>query len=241
MIPRIIHYCWFGKGNRNRVIRRCIRSWAAVMPEYEIREWNESNLPPENAYLNEVLSRGLWSKAANYVRLYALLVEGGIYLDTDVEALRSFDPLLSHECFIGFQQREDGVDWVNNAILGAQSGHQYIRDCMDATLKAFDADHTILRGPQVATAVLREHGLIKYGLQTVGGVTVYPIEYFSPYGWNEQFSADCVTRDTYTIHRWQASWVKRSPRERVGRVLRSIARTIPGARSVRAALRSLRP
>lgn len=239
MIPRVIHYCWFGNGSRNRTIRRCMRSWSAIMPEYQIKEWNESNLPPENAYLKEVLSRRLWSKVANYVRLYALLVEGGIYLDTDVEAVRSFDPLLSHECFIGFQQERDGVDWVNNAILGARIGHPYVRDSLTAILTAFDETHEILRGPQVATAVLREHGLSNYGLQTVGGVTVYPIEYFSPYGWDDHFSPDCVTLDTYTIHRWQASWVKRSPRERVERALRSVVQSIPGHRYARAALRAL--
>lgn len=233
MIPRTIHYCWFGPRRRNRTIRRCMRTWSATMPDYEIKEWNESNLPPENAYLREVLARGLWSKAANYVRLYALLTEGGVYLDTDVEVVRRLDPLLDDESFIGFQQVEDRIDWVNNAILGSTSGHSFIRDCIEATMAAFDERHDILRGPQVATMVLRSLGLEHYGFQTISGVTVYPIEYFSPYAWDEEFSRGCVTANTFTIHRWQTSWIPRSPRERVVRALRSLIRSIPGTARLR--------
>jgi len=210
------------------------------MPDYQIKEWNESNLPPKNAYLHEVLSRRLWSKVSNYVRLYALLAEGGVYLDTDVEVLRRFDPLLSDDCFIGFQQQAEGVDWVNTAILGARRGHDYIRDIMLATTEALESKHEILRGPQAATAVLRQRGLRDYGLQTIAGVTVYPVEYFSPYAWDDQFSPGCVTDNTYTIHRWQASWVKLSPGARIGRALRAAVQRIPGSLRLRDALLGLR-
>ncbi len=210
------------------------------MPDYQIKQWNEANLPPSNAYLTEALSRRLWSKVSNYVRLYALLTEGGVYLDTDVEVVRRLDPLLNDECFIGFQQREDGVDWVNNAILGAVRGHSYIRSCLEATTDAFDNRGEILRSPQASTIVLRRLGLRAYGRQAMaGGVTVYPVEYFYPYAWDDKFSPACVTADTYTIHRWEGSWFRPSRHERMVRGLRSAVGRIPGARQVRDTLLGL--
>jgi len=199
-----------------------MRTWARVLPNYQIKEWNETNLPPENAYLREVYSKRLWSKVSNYVRLYALLTEGGLYFDTDVEVLKSFDPLLKDECFVGFQVQNQQTDWVNNAVIGAVPGHPFMKQCLDYTVRAFDGG-AILRSPQVTTSVLLEQGLQAYGFQTVGGVTLYPTEYFYPYAWYEQFSADSVTANTYAIHRWEGSWIKsKSPIPRTLRYLRDI-------------------
>ncbi len=103
MIPKIIHYCWFGNNPLSDLNKRCIDSWRRLLPDYTIKEWNEHNSPLDNDYCRAACERGLWSKVANYVRLHALSTEGGIYFDTDVEVFKNFDPLLGHRCFVGFQ------------------------------------------------------------------------------------------------------------------------------------------
>jgi mannosyltransferase OCH1-like enzyme len=178
------------------------------MPDYEIKEWNETNSPLDNAYCRAACAGGLWSRLSNYVRLHALYTEGGIYLDTDVEAVKSFNPLLHHKCFVGFQQQEKNIDWVNNAVLGAQPGHQFLKQCMELTGKLFAETGRFYRAPTVMTMRLKEMGLREYGRQEIAEVAVYPAEYFYPFPWFGKFSPDCVKENTYCIHHWEGSWRK---------------------------------
>ena len=209
MIPKRVHYCWFGSSPKSPLNERCIESWRKVMPEYQIKEWNETNSPLDGAYARAAYAGGLWSKLSNYIRLYALYEEGGIYLDTDVEVIRDFSPLLNKECFVGFQQKEKNPDWVNNAVLGARPEHPFLKSCMNMTEEAFRRKGVFYRSPVVTTAVLREWGLRDYGLQEIQGVTVYPTEYFYPYPWHGRFSPDCIGEDTYCIHYWEGTWLKK--------------------------------
>jgi Glycosyltransferase sugar-binding region containing DXD motif/Alpha 1,4-glycosyltransferase conserved region len=208
MIPRTIHYCWFGGAAKSDLNERCVDSWRRVLPGYTIKEWNEANAPLDVPYARAAYARGLWAKLSNYVRLYALYEEGGIYFDTDVEVLKDFSPLLSEECFVGFQQKEEDVDWVTNGVMGARRGHPFLQACMRLTVDTFAAEGRFLRSPEVTTAVSKEWGLREYGLQEVGGVRVYPAEYFYPFPWYANFSPGCVKEDTYCIHHWEGSWLK---------------------------------
>lgn len=200
------------------------------MPDYEVKEWNETNSPLDNSYTKAAYEQKLWSRLANYIRLQALNQEGGIYFDTDVEVVRSFTPLRHHKCFIGFQQEAEDVDWINNAILGAEAGHPFLRRCMELTLKKFEDEGEFYRSPTISTIVLKEMGLRAYGLQEIDEVIVYPTEYFYPYPWSAKFSPECITENTYAVHHWAGSWLppaKRkvpTPRQIVGRLLRTIVR-----------------
>jgi hypothetical protein len=224
MIPRIVHYCWFGGARRDRLSRRCMRTWSDVLPGFEIKEWNEDNSPLDHPYLRRALAEQRWSKLSNYMRLHALLADGGVYLDTDVEVRRDLTPLLAHDAFAGFQLRPEETDWVNNAVLGATPGHPFVRRCLELTLEAFVERGEFARSPAVTTTALRELGLREYGLQTVGepgrSVAIYPVEAFSPYSWYERYSADRITPDTYCVHRWAMSWVGSAWRLRLGHALR---------------------
>ncbi|MBI3941460.1 MAG: hypothetical protein HY326_00475 [Chloroflexi bacterium] len=202
-IPRKIHYCWFGDSAQPPIIHRCIESWKRLLPDYEIKKWSEANLPMNSPYVRTVYQWGLWPKVANFVRLHALTTEGGIYLDTDVEILRKFDPLLQDGCFLGFQQRHKNSDWVNNAVMGAVPGHPYVKRCLDLIQSTFERNGKIFRGPESTTLVLRELGLSRYGLQVIGGVRLYPHEYFYPYPWWANFHPVRVKSQTYAIHHWQ--------------------------------------
>jgi len=186
--------------------KRCIDSWRRVMPDYHIKEWNETNSPLDNRYCQAAYAKKSWSRLSNHVRMYALDKEGGIYLDTDVEVIKSFTPLLQHKCFLGFQQEEEQVDWLNSAVLGAHCGNQFLRECMELTRKQFAETATFPRSPAVVTTILKDMGLKEYGLQEINDVTVYPAEFFYPYPWFSKFSTDCITENTYCIHHWEHTW-----------------------------------
>jgi hypothetical protein len=178
-----------------------------VLPGYEIKEWNETNSPLDSDYARAAHAQGFWSRLSNLIRLHALYTEGGIYLDTDVEALKDFAPLLAHDCFLGFQLEGEQVDWVTNGVMGARAGHPFLQRCMVLTQGLFAGTGEFYRSPTVVTRVLREMGLKKYGLQELGGVTLCPVEYFYPYSWLETYSPDCVRENTYCVHHWEGTWL----------------------------------
>jgi mannosyltransferase OCH1-like enzyme len=206
-----------------------VESWRRVLPDYRLKLWDEASAPLDSAYARAALAAGAWSRLSNFVRLHALYNEGGLYLDTDVEVLKDFAPLLRHECFAGFQQPEEHVDWVNNAVFGARAGHPFIARCMRLTDSLFASTGQLPRSPTVLTRVLKESGLREYKLQEVGGVTLYPVEYFYPFPWHGTFSPECVKENTYCVHHWEGSWwreqerrYRRSPRGILSRVVRAL-------------------
>jgi mannosyltransferase OCH1-like enzyme len=179
------------------------------MPDYRIKEWNETNYALDTAYSRKAYAKEFWSKLSNLVRLHALHTEGGIYLDTDVEVLKTFAPLLHHKCFVGFQVREEQVDWVTSAVMGAQAKHPFLKRCMDLTLERFEKTGRFYRAPAINTMVLKQIGLKEYGLQQIEEVTIYPLEYFYPYSWTEKFSPERIKENTYSIHYWEGTWLKK--------------------------------
>ena len=209
MIPKKIHYCWYGQDAKNELITRCMETWGTVLHDYEIIEWNESNSPIDIPYCNAALEKGLWSKMANYVRLWAVYNEGGIYMDTDFEVLKSLDSFLHHECFMAFQRIEEKPGWVTNGIYGAVKGNSFVKKCMDKTLKIFEEKNEFVISSQMATMVLKEMGLTGYGYQEIQGIAIYPVDYFYPYTWLEEFTPECIKETTYAVHHWNKSWVKK--------------------------------
>jgi len=195
------------------------------MPDYQIKEWNETNSPFDNAYSQKAYAKEFWAKLSNHVRLHALYEEGGIYLDTDVEVIKSFAPLLHHKCFVGFQVREEQVDWVTNGVLGAQPRCRFVKRCMELTRELFEETGKFYRSPTITTMVLREMGLKEYGLQDIEEVTIYPLEYFYPYSWTSKFSPDCIKENTYCIHYWEGTWLKKE-HSRILSPLRKLKRIV---------------
>ena len=106
MIPKIIHYCWFGGKPKPELAEKCIESWKKFCPDYEIVEWNEGNFNiNSNLYVKQAYEAKKYAFVTDYVRLYALYTQGGIYMDTDVMVLKPLDEYLNHEAFSGFESK----------------------------------------------------------------------------------------------------------------------------------------
>lgn len=217
MIPKILHYCWFGSADLPQETSKIIKEWISFHPGWEIKKWDESNSPLELAYLSKAASAGKWANMSNYVRLYALLHYGGIYLDTDMKIVKSLDNLLANECFLGFEEGEvyDSCFWVNNAIMGAVPNHSFVKKCHDVLLAEFDGmEDANLSAPQMVTRILKEsYGLSQYGFHKLNDVTLYPSPFFYPIHYKEAAHlADFekyITPDTYCVHLWARTWLSR--------------------------------
>lgn len=201
MIPKKIHSCWFGGGEKNQLIQRCMESWVKHLPEYELFLWDESNVNLESPFLSEMVKKKNWAFVSDYVRLEVLYAHGGIYLDTDVEIVKSLNSLLDEECFLGFEAEGR----INSAVIGACSGHPFLKQSMLLINERFEKGHPYMIAPEVATAVFHRP-------EISNTVRVFGQEYFYPYNpYDEQRKTSIlmymdVTDNTYAIHHWNKAW-----------------------------------
>lgn len=212
MIPKRIHYCWFGGKPFPKPVKRYMESWKRVCPDFKLIRWDESNSPLEdNLYVKQAFQAKKWAFVSDYVRLYALVQYGGIYLDTDVELLQSLEPYLNQAGFLGFES----AGKVATCVMGAAPRHPLFEGLAEAyngrvflgSEGRFDETTNVL----YVTRMLSECGLRPDGTgQTIGGISVYPPEYFSPK--SLETGKITVTENTAAIHHFQASWM--SPRQR---------------------------
>lgn len=193
MIPKVIHYVWVGDSPISPLAQKCIKSWQKYLPDYEFRFWNESNIPMDNEFIKTMYARKRWAFVADYVRFWALQNEGGIYLDTDTEVLKSFDDLLDHQAF--FCQTKDGVTAAG--VIGAVPNNPVI----SKILSVYD-DYFSVPGertsPQIVTSVLEENSF-PY-------VKVYDYRYFNPCDDGERCTPEKLEL-AYTNNHWAESWV----------------------------------
>ena len=214
MIPKIIHYCWFGKNPIPDRYKEWMKSWKKYCPDYEIVEWNESNYDVhKNAYMAEAYEAKKWGFVPDYARLDILYEHGGIYLDTDVEVVRSFDPLLNQQAFIGFE----GDSYVNvGSGMGTISNNPTILDMRNdydnRHFRREDGTIDVTASPVYQTNILKSMGLETTGLfQKLTGINVYPRSFFCPlsaYG-----KCAIKYKESFSIHHFDASWVDKKQKE----------------------------
>ena len=213
MIPKKIHYCWYGHGTYNAVLKKCLTSWTELLPDYEIKKWDESNTPFDRLpFLKLLYKQKKWSFISDFMRLYAVYTEGGIYLDTDIEVIKKFDDLLKNKAFIGFQtDLSDLKTPVNAAVLGATKENTFVLDCIKETEKKQRLQFNAMGGPPIVSKVLLSYGLNMYKVQEINGVKVFPTEYFYPLPWKTSFNEapKYITENSYCIHWWQESWTSK--------------------------------
>ena len=128
MIDKKIHYCWFGKGEKPDIVKKCIKTWEDKLSEYEIIEWNEDNFDiNSNEYVKEAYENKKYAFVSDYVRVHALYHMGGIYLDTDVEVYKSLDEFLEEDSFWGFEEK----NYIATSTIGAKQGNGLIKQFLD--------------------------------------------------------------------------------------------------------------
>lgn len=210
MIPPHIHYCWFGGAKKPRLAEKCIASWKKHCPGYEITEWNESNFDiSAYPYAEYCLKNRKWAFLSDFVRLDVVNRYGGIYFDTDVEAVRSFDPLLEYGAFYGFEN-DDNI--ATGLGFGAEPGHITVAAMEEQYLSLLPDENGVF--PTVTCPVLNTKALVPLGLekngqlQTVAGAVILPTEYLNPY--DDPTGRLLRTDNTYSIHWYSKSWMSRA-------------------------------
>lgn len=212
-IPKNIHYCWFGKNPESELMKKCISSWKIFFPEneYKFYLWNEDTFDiTSNKFVKEAFENKKWAFITDYVRLWALYNYGGIYLDTDVEVLKSLEKFLSHNAFSGFEDEQ----YIPTGLMGAHKENEWIKKLLDYYKnKSFlkkDGSFEMTPNTKIITDITKEY----YNLtlnnkkQDIGNnILIYPKDYFCPK--NHYDERIRLTENTHTIHHFNGSWKTR--------------------------------
>lgn len=222
MIPRIIHYCWFGCGEMPQLAKDCIASWHKYMPDWDYKLWNEDNFDVYSVpYTKEAYEAKKYAFVSDYVRLYALNKEGGVYLDVDFEVYKPFDDLLHWNAFAGFEgskftplmmgviaSRQDGI-WVKEQ-LGHYQGRHFVN---------VDGSLDLTTNVKFVTENMRMNGFVQDGKeQDYKDLHVFPVDYFCPKQTTGEYFR---TENTYCEHRGLDSWTgpKKGWKEKIGKIV----------------------
>lgn len=203
MIEKKINYIWLGGNKKNNLINICINSWRLVLKDYEIIEWNENNLnlddlSKKNKFLCECRKRHLWAFMADYLRLYILYEYGGIYLDTDVQVLKSFDDLLNCTGFIGY---EAYGKYFGTGIIAAEKHNATIKKILDF----YEQD---IWNVDIYTIPMILNYIYERDKSSFNALQIYSKDYFSPYDYRKEFMFDQIKDCTYSIHWFDGCWKK---------------------------------
>ena len=214
-IPKVINYCWFGGSPLPDDVKKCINSWKKYCPDYEIRQWNETNFDLNIcSYVREASKMKKWAFVSDYARFWILYKYGGLYMDTDVEVIKNLDQLLVHKSFSGFENEKE----IPTGIMASEPKLDIFRYLLNyyKDRKFIKEDGTIDNTTNVIiiTSMMLEKGLKPNNtLQTVEDFTIYPKEYFCPVEYSTKKKK--ATKNTYTIHWFAGSWVSRKEKNKI--------------------------
>lgn len=218
MIPKKLHYIWLGENPHPNLMDICINSWREKLSEYEIIEWNESNLDfynmiKKNRFLQECYKRKLWAFLSDYFRIKVLYENGGIYLDTDMQIIKNIDVLLENDFFIG----AESPNIISAGIIGVTPKHRIMKKILDFYEERI-WNEPIFTIPDIITKLLKEEYAFNFNTDIIRvneKMLVYPARYFYPYHFTEEFSYELIKEDTYGIHWWGKSWAQKKDLEKL--------------------------
>ena len=207
MIPKKIYYCWFGGKPLPKMAIKCINSWKKYLKDYEIVEINENNFDvSQNIYTKEAYENKKFAFVTDYVRLYVLYNNGGIYMDTDVEVIKNLDEFLVHTAFSGFENE----NFVPTGIMASEQNNKIIKELLDY----YDNRHFVLNdgtldlttNTEIITNIFKQKGLVMNNKkQIIDGFALYPNDYFCPVSHEDHKLKKTI--NTYTIHWFAGSWI----------------------------------
>lgn len=218
-IPKIIHYCWFGRAEYSNLIEKCIKSWHNTLPDYKFMLWNEDNFDiNKNDFVKEAYENKKWAFVSDYVRLSVLYDYGGIYLDTDIMMLKNFeDCLLEYELLLGYTEDT----YITSSFIGTSAKNSWIKSIKDTyENKKFEIDGKLdtTINPLIFTEISMNKFGFKIGDSDIKGIKskIYPSEYFNPICKNvlknkstelsEKIRNYIITENTYCVHLDNATW-----------------------------------
>jgi hypothetical protein len=223
MIPKTIHYCWFGGNKLPDLAVKCIDSWKKHLPEYEIKEWNENNFNlDDHPFAKEALKNKKYAFISDVCRLYALKNHGGIYMDTDVEVLKSLDVFLNKEAFSGFEND----DFVPTGIMASVKDGEWVTELLayydSRSFIRADGELDTLSNTFIITEMMKGKGFVMNNTfqEKEDYVSFYPNDYFCPKSYKTG-SID-LTQNSYCIHHFAKSWIPKSSKWRNTMKLKAI-------------------
>jgi len=213
MIPKIIHYCWFGGKRKPKLVRDCIKSWKKHCPDYKIIEWSEKNTDLKHPFVKHAYEAEKWAFVSDYIRLKVLYEFGGIYLDTDMILLKSMNNFIRNECFFGAEEQ----NIISCGIIGAIKENEFIKECK-SNYDFIDFKKNIDWYEIVITIIVTELFRKKYGFNKIletkinyNEVTIYPVKVFYPFPYRKKEDIvnykNYIQANSYAVHLWSGSWI----------------------------------
>ena len=229
MIPKVIHYCWFGGKPLPELAKKCIASWKKYCPDYEIKEWNEANYDFSGCeYAQEAYKAKKYAFVSDCARFDILYQFGGIYFDTDVELIKPIDEIIERGAFMGVEDLSIGEETEKIYVapglgIAAEAGMKLYKELLDFyhTIHFINSDgsYNLETVVSYTTKILFNHGLkISKKIQDVNGITIYPKEYFNPCDMHTKNIV--ITEKTVSIHHYAGSWL--SKKEKFKRLVKKI-------------------
>lgn len=207
MIPKRIHYFWDGP-EPSALVKKCMQSWVRHLPEFQVMHWSLANAPWDSPYLELAKRKKAWAYISDYVRLKCLQEYGGVYLDTDVEVVRNFSPLLKAGLFMGLESPNK----INAAVMGSVPHHPFLECLLDELDQEAEQEGKIRPVPIPLKLTRVFHELYPTKADIPPDVHLHPQEYFYPFNpyahqqaLKQLMFAD-IKESTFAIHHWERSW-----------------------------------
>lgn len=223
MIPKIIHYCWFGRNSLPKNAIKCINSWKKYFPGYEIKEWNEDNFDFNCcAYVKEAYHAKKWAFVSDYARFWILYNYGGLYFDTDVEVIKDMSDIIKEGSFMGCEATDKIVPGLGLGVnpglgLGVNPGlglyKEILENYQESHFLNSDGSNNYETVVNRTTKILKKHGFKDCNsIQKIADITIYPTEYFCPLDYATGKLE--ITENSRSIHWYDASWLDERMKKR---------------------------